>query len=249
MASPQEMLEWRGRTMVSASGDPIGTIEAIFLDNDTGAPEWALVHTGMSGSSSTFVPLAQADSDGSSVVVPYEKAQVTDAPQLERDQELSQDDEAELYRFYGLGYGEGRSDSGLPEGDRREQHTDDAMTRSEEQLRVGTEVREAGRARLRKQVVTEQVTESIPVRREVVRITREPITEATADPAHAGLELSTEEHEITLHEEVPVVKKEVVAVERIRLDTATGTDQEQISEQVRKEQIEVDDSDNIEPRR
>jgi len=70
MASPQEMLEWRGRTMVSASGDTIGTIEAIFLDNDTGAPEWALVNTGSFGSRSTFVPLAQANSGGGNVVVP-----------------------------------------------------------------------------------------------------------------------------------------------------------------------------------
>lgn len=59
----------------------------------------------------------------------------------------------------------------------------------------------------------------------------------------AGGELTTGEHEVTLHAEHPVVDKQVVPVERVRLDTDTVTGRQQVSEQVRKEQIETDTSD------
>jgi uncharacterized protein (TIGR02271 family) len=122
--------------------------------------------------------------------------------------------------------------------------TDDAMTRSEERLNVvGTRSEEAGRARLRKYVVTEDVTESVPVSREEVRVEREPITDANVGQAMDGPAISEAEHEVTLHAERPVVEKEAVPVERVRMDTETVTDQEQVSESVRKEQIDVDDSD------
>jgi uncharacterized protein (TIGR02271 family) len=205
------------------------------------------------------VPLAQAQDMGDSVQVPYDKQQVTDAPSMEADGSLSQDEEAELYRHYGLDYSEHRSDSGLPAGtvddapddrdtvgrDTSGPTTDHAMTRSEEELRVGTETRERGRARLRKYVTTEQQTVTVPVQREEVRVEREPITDATLDAATSGPAISEEEHEVTLHEETPVVEKRVVPRERVRMDTETVTDDRQVSEEVRKEQIEVDDQDQL----
>ena len=118
--------------------------------------------------------------------------------------------------------------------------TDHAMTRSEEQLRVGTQNVEAGRARLRKYVVTENVTQTVPVSHEEVRIEREPITEANRPAATDGPAISEEEHEVVLHAEQPVVQKEAVPVERVRLDTQTVTEQQQVSDEVRKEQIETD---------
>lgn len=118
--------------------------------------------------------------------------------------------------------------------------TDDAMTRSEERMRVGTETTEAGRARLRKYVVTEQVTQTVPVSHEEVRIEREPISESNVDAATDGPAISEEEHEVTLHAERPVTQTEAVPVERVRLDKETVTEQEQVSGEVRKEQIEAD---------
>ena len=118
--------------------------------------------------------------------------------------------------------------------------TDQAMTRSEEQLKVGTTTRETGRARLRKYVVTENVTQTVPVSREEVRVEREPITDANRGAAYDGPAISEEEHEVVLHAEEPVVQKEAVAVERVRLDKDTVTDQETVSEEVRKEQIEFE---------
>jgi uncharacterized protein (TIGR02271 family) len=252
---------WQGRTMVDPAGDKLGTIDAIYLDDESGQPEWATVTSGLFTAKAAFVPLAQAQDIGDSVQVPYDKQQVTDAPSPSADGQLSQAEEAELYRHYGLDYSEHRSDSGLPAGERGRDHddgdddqvpdgavgrdisgptTDDAMTRSEEELRVGTERRERGRARLRKYVTTEQQTVTVPVQREEVRVEREPITDANLDAATSGPAISEEEHEVTLREEEVVVEKRAVPKERVRLDTETITEERQVAEEVRKEQIEVD---------
>jgi uncharacterized protein (TIGR02271 family) len=251
-----ELLAKRGEDLYDTSGDKIGSINEIYLDADTGAPEWALVNTGMFGTKSTFVPLRDATDDGGSVRVPYDKAQVKDAPKMDPDGELSQQQEAELYRHYGLGYSESRSDSGLPEGgagagtmteergtvgrDTSGPTTDNAMTRSEEELRVGKTEQESGRVRLRKYVVEDEVTETVPVKREEVRVEREPITDANIDNAMEGPAISDEEHEVVLHEEQAVVEKRAVPKERIRLDKETQVEDRQVSETLRKEEIEVD---------
>ena len=246
---------WQGRTMVDPAGDKLGTIDAIYIDDETGQPEWATVTRGLFTAKAAFVPLAQAQDMGDSVQVPYDKQQVTDAPSPQADGSLSQDEEAELYRHYGLEYTESRSDSGLPAGtpddrdtvgrDTSGPTTDDAMTRSEEELRVGTETRERGRARLRKYVTTEQQTVTVPVQREEVRVEREPITDANLDAATSGPAISEEEHEVVLREEEVVVDKRAVPKERVRLDTETVTEERQVSEEVRKEQIQVDDQDQL----
>jgi uncharacterized protein (TIGR02271 family) len=241
---------WQGRTMVDPAGDKLGTIDAIYLDDETGQPEWATVTRGLFSAKAAFVPLAQAQDMGDSVQVPYDKQQVTDAPSPQADGQLSQDEEAALYRHYGMEYSESRSDSGLPAGtaddrdtvgrDTSGPTTDDAMTRSEEELQVGTQTRERGRARLRKYVVTEDQQVTVPVSREEVRVEREPITDANLDAATSGPAISEEEHEVTLREEQVVVDKRAVPKERVRLDKDTVTEQRQVSEEVRKEQIEVD---------
>jgi uncharacterized protein (TIGR02271 family) len=117
------------------------------------------------------------------------------------------------------------------------------MTRSEEHLRVGTETREAGRARLRKHVVTEHQQATVPVSHEEVTLEREPITEANRGAAYDGPAISEEEHEVTLHAERPVVDTEAVPVERVRLGKETVTDQQTVGGEVRKEEIELDTGD------
>jgi uncharacterized protein (TIGR02271 family) len=115
------------------------------------------------------------------------------------------------------------------------------MTRSEEQLHVGTEKVESGKVRLRKYVVTENVTQTVPVSREEVRLEREPITDANRDAALSGGDITEEEHEVTLHAERPVVSKDAVPVERVRLGTETVTGEQEVSETLRKEQIDEPD--------
>jgi uncharacterized protein (TIGR02271 family) len=111
-------------------------------------------------------------------------------------------------------------------------------------VQVGTQRVESGRARLRKYVVTENVTQTVPVSHEEVVLEREPITDANIGNAMDGPAISEEEHEVVLHAERPVVAKEAVPVERVRLDTDTVTEQRTVTEQIRKEQIELD-SDGI----
>jgi uncharacterized protein (TIGR02271 family) len=127
--------------------------------------------------------------------------------------------------------------------------TDDAMTRSEEELRVGTERRETGRARLRKYVVTEDVQKTVPVEREEVRVDREPITDANRDAALDGPGISEEEHEVTLRAEEPVVEKRTVPKERVRLDKDVHRDEETVNEQVRQERIEAEGDAKAKDRR
>jgi uncharacterized protein (TIGR02271 family) len=278
-----------GTTAVDADGDKIGKVSEIYLDDETGRPEWATVNTGLFGTKETFVPLAQADLSGDNLRLPYDKAKVKDAPKIDTDGHLSPQEEQELYRYYGLGSGQSPmtdSTTGTTTGtaglagtagtsgvadtagtgglagaaghtdrdrdgirddvpgavghDTSGPTTDDAMTRSEERLDVGTRSEEVGRARLRKYVVTENVSETVPVSREEVRVEREPITDANVGNAMDGPAISEEEHEVTLHAERPVVEKEAVPVERVRLDKETVSDQERVSADVRKEEIEVD---------
>ena len=243
----REAYEWRGRNVVDQEGAKVGRLEEVYLDQHSGRAEWLLVHTGLLGMKSSFAPLAGARVEGEDVRIGYSKQEVKDAPSVEADGELSQEEEARLYAHYGLDYSESRSDTGRVRGDRAPvgrdvggPTTDDAMTRSEEELRVGTAKRERGRARLKKYVVTEEATQTVPVQREEVRVEREPITDANRGRATAGPDISEEEHEVVLHEEEVVTEKRAVPKERVRLDKETITDEQTVSDQVRKEHIDTE---------
>jgi len=265
-----------GVDVQDSDGGKIGKVTDVYLDDQTSKPEWAAVKTGMFGGHVSLVPLANASFDGEALKVPYDKDQVKNAPHQDPAQELSRQQEAEIFEHYGVAYGgdtvtaktggqgqqdsaqtrgEGKQESGQRAGsggDRKDQtggpghdtsgeNTDKAMTRSEEQLHVGTEQVHAGTARLRKYVVTEDVTKTVPVSHEEVRVQREPITDANRGEAMSGGELTEEEHEVTLHAEKPVVNKETVPVERVKLGTETVTEEHTVNETVGKEQIEMDD--------
>jgi len=254
-----------GVTVQDSDGGKIGKVTDVYLDDQTSKPEWAAVKTGMFGGHVSLVPLANASFDGEALKVPYDKDQVKNAPHQDPAQELSPKQEAEIFDHYGVAYGgetvtaktggQGKQDSaqtggkskqksgqvGGPGHDTSGENTDKAMTRSEEQLHVGTEQVHAGTARLRKYVVTEDVTKTVPVRHEEVRVQREPITDANRGEAMSGGELTEEEHEVTLHAEKPVVNKETVPVERVRLGTETVTEEHTVNETVSKEQIEMND--------
>jgi uncharacterized protein (TIGR02271 family) len=299
-----------GADVIDADGNKIGTASEVFLDDQSGNPEWVTVKTGLFGTKESFVPIRDADLTGDGLRVPVSKDAVKDAPKIDAEGHLSPQEEQELYRYYGMaggtsdtgqsgrtedytrtettrttantGMGAGMTDptgdttattttgyndtaSGTSGGvtdttrgtagyddttdtnrhgtrgrDTSGPTTDDAMTISEERVNVGTQQVEAGRARLRKYVVTENVTQTVPVSHEEVRVQREPITDANVGDALDGPAISEEEHEVTLHAERPVVEKEAVPVERVRLDTETVTEQQQVSETVRKERVDTD---------
>jgi uncharacterized protein (TIGR02271 family) len=246
MSEFTDAYDWRDREVVGSDGEKIGKVDEVYLDTANGEPEWLSVNTGLFGMKSSFVPLQGADPSGGSVRVAYTKDQVKDAPNIAPDAELSAEEEQRLCSHYGLDYdaahsGNGVADHEEPVGrDTSGPETDSAMTRSEEEVNVGTREREKGRARLRKYVVTEEVTKTVPVRKEKAVLEREPITEGNVDAAMDGPAISDEEHEVTLSEEEVVVEKKAVPKERVRLDKETEVSEEQVSEEVRKEQIEAE---------
>jgi uncharacterized protein (TIGR02271 family) len=234
----------------TTGGEKIGSVGQVYLDDRSGAPEWVSVKTGLFGTKESFVPLDKAALTGDRIEVPFGKDQVKDAPRIDVDGDLSPAEEDELYTYYGLSSTDGQlSDdtSGYAGNDRETvghdtsgPSTDDAMTRSEERLVAGTRTEEAGKARLRKYVVTEQQQITVPVTREEVTLEREPITDGNVGSALDGPSISEEEHEVVLHAERPVVQTETVPVERVRLGKQTVTEQENVAGEVRKEQIEFD---------
>ncbi|MFJ3383638.1 MULTISPECIES: DUF2382 domain-containing protein [unclassified Curtobacterium] len=243
-------------TDVRGSDDAkIGTVGQVYVD-DAQRPTWVTVRTGLFGTSESFAPLQDASFDDGVLRITHDKAVVKDAPRVEVDGELDPADEQALYTYYGIG---GGSDEGAPAGsplydqdadghaiqghDTSGPTTDDAMTRSEERLHVGTERVEAGRARLRKHVVTEHVTTNVPVSHDEVTLSREPITEANASDALSGPDLSEEEHEVVLTAERVVTAKETVPVERVRLGTETVTEQQAVDADVAHEEIDLVEPD------
>jgi uncharacterized protein (TIGR02271 family) len=262
MADIETVRTWRGHTMIDPDGGLIGRIDAVYVDEESGQPAWALVSIGAAGTRSTFVPIAEATGAGGEVRVPYRRQLVNDAPGIQLDRNLSVAEERQLFRHYGLDYDVGRAgtppqgpggtrDAGLPAGAREaerdtgreasDQTGDDAMTRSEEELQVGTQTRERGRVRLRRYVTTDEVTKTVPVRREEVRLEQEPPADVGVDDATGGPEDSDSGYEVVLHEEQPVIEKRVVPRERVRLDKEVVTDEEQVTGEVRKEHIDVED--------
>ncbi len=244
-----------GKDVYDSSGEKVGSAAEVYLDDETGEPEWATVRTGLFGTQESFVPIRNAELTEDGLRVPVSKDQIKDAPKIDTKGHLSPEEEQELYRYYGMAMsgGTGRTDTMTERTETADasttgtttaaEPTDEAMTRSEERLEVGTRSGEVGRARLRKYVVTENVTETVPVSREQARVEREPITEANRNQAVRGPAISEAEHEIVLHAEQPVVEKEAVPVERVRLDTETVTEQQAVSGQLAKEQIDVDTDD------
>lgn len=260
MISQDQLSNVVGATAYDRDGDKIGKVGAVYYDDATDQPTWLTINTGFFGTRETFVPVEGAGAGDGRVTVAYDKATVKGAPHIAEDGHLSPDEEQQLYRYYGLDYTAGQDVAGRQPGRDRDADgdgafdaegravgrdtsgptTDEAMTRSEEQLRVGTEAREAGRVRLRKYVTTEHQQVTVPVSREEVTLEREPITGANRGQAYDGPAISEEEHEVVLHAERPVVDTEAVPVERVRLGKQTVTETETVSGEVRKEEIELD---------
>lgn len=145
--------------------------------------------------------------------------------------------ESHHHRDAGAGHHHGH-DRDTVDQDRRDvtDREDASVVRHEERLNVGTREREAGRARLRKYVVTEHETVDVPVEREEVSVERTPLDGTETDRGTIG----EEEVDVTLHEEQPVVAKETVGVEKVGLNKQTVRETETVEADVRKEQVDVE---------
>ncbi|ADB29991.1 hypothetical protein Kfla_0886 [Kribbella flavida DSM 17836] len=256
MSTAQELERTIGQDVYDVDGQKVGTAANLYASDLSGEPEWVTVRTGLFGNKETFVPLAGAHAEQDGLHVGAHKDAIKDAPRIDDQGHLSEAEAAELYRHYNLqstsrntrstdGLGMATGD-GVPADQQqnagmkhaRADHGREEVVRSEERLRAGTETVETGRVRLHKHVVTEEQQVTVPVSHEEVRVVREPI-----EHGRPGAEIAPEDREVTLHEERPVVAKETVPVEKVGLDTKTVRDEQQVREQVRKEQVDVVDAD------
>ena len=263
-----------GANVLSEDGAVLGSMGQLYVDDATGEPSWVTVATHTMGNPESFAPLQGAVLSGRDIRLPYSHAKVYDSPKMSQDGHLSPEEEQHLLRYYGLMAGKDdvvtdragvadthvadtnaadtgrtRSQSSRPEGDY-------SMTRSEEQLRVGTEIRETERVRLVKRVVTEDVTMTVQIRREELVVERVPVkdgkpfyddgegtfTEAERGRLYSAVEtaFNGDTTEVVLYEERPRVEMEVVPIERVRVRREARVHDEVVSGQVRKEVIETD---------
>ena len=227
-----------GAEVYDSTGEKIGSVEEIFYDDRTQRAEWIGIGTGFFGTKRVLVPVHGSSFDGGTVTVPYDKEQVKSSPDIDADV-IAPDVEADLYAYYGVPPTDaGALDQGLGRGVDSPGDTaggEPMVTRSEEELHVGKRETEAGAARLRKWVETEPVEAEVELRHETARVVRERVDEPVS-----GVELGDEAIEVTLVEERPVIAKETVAKERIRIEKGVETTRETVSDEVRKERVDVD---------
>jgi uncharacterized protein (TIGR02271 family) len=227
----RELTEAIGTTAYDPEGGEVGTVEHFFVDDRTGAPTWVAVRSGPFGARHAIVPAVDATFADGALRLPVSREAVRSAPHLDAGRHLDPEEEDRLRRHYRL------DEPAAPP-------SDGAMTRSEEQLRVTTERVPTTRVRVVKYVVTEEVQITVPVRREEIRVEEVPLDAADAGPGESLVpDEATQQglpEEIVLHREEPVVSVRVVPAERVRLRTEVVEGVEQVSRQVQRERIVVD---------
>lgn len=251
----RELITMRGRPVYGADGEKLGELEDVYQDQDTQQPEWIGIKEamvgGLLGTKHFLVPimeaqLSSAGQEEAAIRVPYSKEKVKDSPQVDGDW-ISEEQEREVYAYYGIQPSIERSETQLPPRDAttgerpaspptRGASDEISVGRSEEELRVGKREVNAGRVRLRKWVETEPVTEDVALRRETARVERHQVDRPTS-----GAEIGEEEAEMRLHGEEPVVDKETVEKERIDVHRQEEIDREQVRDEVRRERVEVEE--------
>ena len=257
---------WIGRDAYDTAGDKVGQIADIYYDDATGRPEWVTVKTGLFGMKRTFAPIHGSQLYGEGDLrLAFDKDMIKDAPRVDPEGHLTSAEERELWTYYGYdyaaetsnkehgygkAYGRERADKDYDwrRGDTRS--PDDTVVRSEEELHVAegrTERKETGKVRLRKYVVTENVKMEVPVTREEVRVSREPVSgdettrgDGKIRSGQRPAAIGEVEQEVVTYEERPVVTKETVPKERVRLEKETVTDTETVEDQVRKEKVDIE---------
>jgi hypothetical protein len=171
MSSPPDIdtaLAWRGKTVRDQDGNELGTLRELYLDSETSRPAWAGVKRGRLRTTETIVPLGGAAEEGDELVLPFDGTRFDDAPDIDPDVELTEEQERLLHEHYGHEWG-------TPERERDQtDETGATMIRSEEEVSVGKQVKPAERVRLKKVIVEDEVTETVPVRKEKIQLETEP---------------------------------------------------------------------------
>jgi uncharacterized protein (TIGR02271 family) len=236
-----------GYDVIGSDGSKIGSVENVWADDATNEAEFVGVKTGWLFGKNNIIPIADAQITDGAITVPYSESQIKDAPSFGADEELSPEQEDEIYSYYGIQRSTSQSPTGLPGGDAGQQYdanasdtlnaTDSAdVTLSEEDLQVGTREVEAGRVRLRKVVRTEHEEVPVQLRREEVTIERVDATgQDVPDTAFQEQEI-----DVPVMREEPVVAKEARVTGKVRLDKTSEVETQTVGGEVRREDVEVD---------
>ncbi len=221
-----------GYEVYDQAGEKIGKVDDLFVDEND-QPEYIGVKMGFLGTHSTLIPMeiATVDEATSRIEVATDKDTAKNGPAFDDDREITPDFENEVHSYYGLQSTESTQTTG--------ETTDEdelRIQRSEEELRAGTREREAGEVGVRKTVRTERERLEVPTRREEVTVDRVPV-EGEASEAQIG----DDEVRVPVTEEEVVVEKRPVAKEEIRIRKDVVEDTQVVEEDVRKEEVDVDD--------
>ena len=241
-----------GYEVYDPAGEKIGKVDDLFVD-ETDKPEYIGVKMGFLGTRSTLIPWEAVSStdEGRAITIVTDKDKAKNGPTFDDDREITPDFENEVYSYYGLEYAtEDRGSYDYYYGETETTTTTDAgvdagavtdeaelrVQRSEEELTAGTREREAGTLRVRKRVRTDRESVEVPTRHEEVSVERVP---ASGEASEA--EIGDDEVVVPVTEEEVVVGKRPVVKEevRIRKDVVGAT--EVVEEDVRREEIEVED--------
>jgi uncharacterized protein (TIGR02271 family) len=255
--------QYIGYDVVDRNGSKIGTLDCLWSDQ-SGEPAYVGVKTGWFLGKTHVVPAESVEVSETTgrIRLPYEEQRVKDAPTLDADSEMTPERENEVRSFYGLGAAapvampQQTAKSTHETTQRRPEATASGRTNratpeqatiqlSEEQLKINKRQVELGGVRLRKVVRTEVVNQPVELRREEVVIERVPASEA-----HAGRQQAFNEQEvyIPLRREEAVVDKEVRLREEVRARKAEVKDQQQVAGEVRREDVEVEETGDAQRR-
>ncbi|WP_285734286.1 PRC and DUF2382 domain-containing protein [Nocardiopsis sp. ATB16-24] len=252
MARERTPADLIGHHVLDQEGDNVGRINQVYLDDQTNQPTWVSVHTGLFGRNETLVPLQGSQPVEEDIRVPYDKNTVKEAPRIDADRHISPEEEQIVREYYAQHGGPPLEATGPQPTGRAEDEatggmeTDEAaMTRSEERVDIGVERRQTGRARLHKYVETERFDESVPLRHDELQVERRRIEDPEA--AREAEEMGESEEVFTLYEERPVVSKEQVPVEEVRVRKRDVTREEHVSGERRRERVELEDEEGEPP--
>ena len=231
--------DWLGSTATDPTGAPVGRLAELFVGRTSGTPEFGIVELG-GGDERVAVPLTGARREAGGLVLPFPAEKAFAAPRMQADvDEIPAEVGALIHEQFGL------HDAPTAPTVPLDAHAEDEVevTLSEEQLAVETRSQATERVRVRKHVVTEEVTVTVTLRREELIIEREPVPGTSHQAAEDDFPLGDDGRtvEFVLHAEEPVVTKRVVPVERVRINRNTITEERRIADTVRRERVDVDE--------
>ncbi len=269
-----EMRRFLDYTVVDREDNKIGTIDAVWQDTSN-QPAYVAVRTGWLGFGKAHVVPAQraeVNEQRKTVRLPYLADEIKSAPSFDSQEDITEEAEYTISSHYGIGRDwnqpmrgsesyEGRERSDLRESDtsagagfaspsRAADERDEARMRlNQEQVEVGKREVQYGGVRLRKVVRTETVNVPVELQREEIHIERTPVSGEVAADSDVGMVREGEDIFIPLRREEAVIDKTVAASEDVRVSKRRETERENVREEVRREDVQIEHESGAEPRR